>query len=122
METWTFLTNHGHVLLCIAADPEIRLKDVAEKVGITERATQRIVADLLAAGYVSSEKKGRRRYYQVHSALPLRHPVERHNEIGQLLRFITGSPARERKAAGLKRTVAKPGRHASKRAARPQAG
>src|SRR5579883_2624534 len=90
MENWTFLTNHAHVLLCIAADPEIRLKDVAEKVGITERATQRIVADLLAEGYVSSEKVGRRRYYQVHDSLPLRHPVERHNQIGALLRLVTG--------------------------------
>ena len=88
MENWTFLTNYGHVLLCIAADPEIRLKDVADKVGITERATQRIVADLLSAGYLSSQKAGRRRYYKIHSALPLRHPIERRNQIGKLLRLV----------------------------------
>ncbi len=58
METWTFLTNHGHVLLCIAADPEIRLKDVADKVGITERSTQRIVADLVDEGYLKLLKAG----------------------------------------------------------------
>ena len=96
MENWTFLTNYGHVLLCIAADPEMRMKDVAAKVGITERATQRIIADLLSEGYLSSQKKGRRNYYKVNRALPLRHPVERHNEIGQLLRMVKGSSRRER--------------------------
>jgi len=100
METWTFLTNYGHVLLCIAADPEIRMKDVADQVGITERATQRIVADLLSAGYLSSQKKGRRRYYQVHSSLPFRHPVERHNQIGVLLRLVAGPSGSGMKAAG----------------------
>ncbi len=96
MENWTFLTNYGHVLLCIAADPEIRMKDVAVKVGITERATQRIVADLLSEGYLSSQKKGRRNYYKVNGGLPLRHPVERHNEIGKLLLLVDGSARRER--------------------------
>ncbi len=91
MENWTFLTNYGHVLLCIALDPESRMKDVAEKVGITERATQRIIADLLAAGYLSSQKRGRRNYYKINSTLPFRHPVERHNQIGQLLRLVSGS-------------------------------
>ena len=91
MENWTFLTNYGHVLLCLAADPEIRMKDVAAKVGITERATQRIVADLLEAGYFSAEKIGRRNYYKVNSELPLRHPLERHNEIGRLLLLLEGT-------------------------------
>jgi DNA-binding IclR family transcriptional regulator len=90
METWTFLTNYAHVLLCIAADPEVRLRDVAAKVGITERATQRIVADLLSAGYLSSEKIGRRSYYRINRALPLRHPIESHNEIGNLLQLLGG--------------------------------
>lgn len=88
MEDWTFLTNHGHVFLCIAQDPEVRLRDVAERVGITERATQRIVADLVAAGYLVSEKAGRRRLYQIDPELPLRHPVERHNQIGALLALV----------------------------------
>jgi len=95
MENWTFLTNHGHVLLCIAADPEIRMKDVAAQVGITERATQRIIADLLSEGYLSSERVGRRNYYKVHSTLPLRHPVERHNQVSQLLRLVSGSRRRK---------------------------
>ncbi|MBT8196923.1 MAG: winged helix-turn-helix transcriptional regulator [Acidimicrobiia bacterium] len=87
---WTFLTNHSHVLLCIADDPEIRLRDVAVKVGITERAVQRIVAELEAHGYVSHEKVGRRNRYEVHSELPLRHPLEDHLEVGALLRVLTG--------------------------------
>ncbi len=103
MENWTFLTNYGHVLLCIAADPEIRMKDIAERVGITERATQRIVADLLAAGYLTSDKTGRRRSYQVHSALPFRHPVERHNEIGMLLRLVSAPHEAELAAERKKR-------------------
>lgn len=86
---WTFLTNHSHVLLCIAADPAVRLRDVAEQVGITERATQRIVAELEDAGYLSHEKVGRRNRYEVHTGLPLRHPLENHLEIGALLRVLT---------------------------------
>ena len=70
MENWTFLTNYGHVLLCIAADPEIRMKDVADKVGITERATQRIVADLLAAGLLSTGRRGCVRRYRCRPPAP----------------------------------------------------
>ena len=87
-ERWTFLTNHAHVLLSIAADPGIRLRDVAAKVGVTERAAQRIVADLQAEGYLSAEKVGRRNQYQVHPGLPLRHPVEQHAAVGALLRLL----------------------------------
>jgi DNA-binding Lrp family transcriptional regulator len=86
---WTFLTNHAHVLLCIADDPAIRLRDVADRVGITERATQRIVAELEDAGYLSHEKVGRRNSYEVHRSLPLRHPLEDHLEIGALLRVLS---------------------------------
>jgi predicted transcriptional regulator len=89
--SWTFLTNHSHVLLCIAADPDVLLREVAAQVGITERATQRIVAELEAAGYVSHVKVGRRNRYEVHSELPLRHPLEDHLEIGALLRVLTES-------------------------------
>jgi predicted transcriptional regulator len=91
MENWTFLTNYGHVLICIAADPELRIKDIAARVGITERATQRIVADLVGAGYLTTERTGRRSVYKVNKALRLRHPVEQHNEVGQLLRLLGGS-------------------------------
>ncbi len=75
---WTFLTNHAHVLFCIAIDPEVRLRDVAARVGITERAVQRIVTDLQAEGYLTVSKEGRRNRYQLHSERPLRHPIERH--------------------------------------------
>ena len=87
--TWTFLTNHSHTLLCIAEDPDIRLRDIADRVGITERAAQRIVAELEAAGYLSHERVGRRNRYEVHPTLPLRHPLEDHLEIGALLRVLT---------------------------------
>ncbi|HML99586.1 MAG TPA: winged helix-turn-helix domain-containing protein [Tepidiformaceae bacterium] len=91
MERWTFLTNHAHVLLCIAADPGMRLRDVAEEVGITERAAQRIVADLVDAGYLTRTRIGRRNQYQVHPELPLRHPVEQARAVGDLLRLLKPS-------------------------------
>ncbi len=84
-ESWTFLTNYSHVLLSIAAEPEALLREVASKVGITERAAQRIVADLIEAGYLEVEKVGRRNRYRVHADLPLRHPVERKNPVSALL-------------------------------------
>jgi len=89
MEQWTFLTNHAHVLLCIAADPHVRLCDAAARTGITERAAQRIVTDLVAAGYVTRTRHGRRNRYEVHHDLPLRHPIERRNRIGALLGLVT---------------------------------
>ena len=82
---WTFLTNHAHVLLCLAANPEIRLRDVALSVGITERAVQRIVTDLEASGYIEIFKEGRRNRYRLHRELPLRHAVERHRTVAALL-------------------------------------
>jgi DNA-binding Lrp family transcriptional regulator len=88
---WTFLTNHSHVLLCIAQDPDVLTRRIAERVGITERATQRIIAELEQAGYLSHEKVGRRNHYHVHPDLPLRHPLEEHLEIGALLGILTDS-------------------------------
>ena len=87
---WTFLSNHAHVLICIAQEPEIRLRDVAERVGITERAVQRIVADLEEGGYLSRSREGRRNRYEVHADRPLRHPVEAHREVNVLLNLILG--------------------------------
>jgi DNA-binding MarR family transcriptional regulator len=86
---WTFLTNHAHVLLCIAENPDVLLREVAVRVGITERAAQRIVAELESEGYVSHVKVGRRNRYDVHPDRPLRHPLEDHLEIGALLRVLT---------------------------------
>ncbi len=83
--TWTFLTNHGHVLVCIAEEPDIRGRDIADRVGITERAAQSIVADLVAEGYVTRTREGRRNRYQVHPSAPLRHPLEDDHTIGDLL-------------------------------------
>ncbi len=85
---WTFLSNHAHVLLCIAREPEVRLRDVAERVGITERAVQRIVADLEEGGYLTRAREGRRIRYEVHPNRPLRHPVEAHREVSMLLELI----------------------------------
>ncbi len=91
---WTFLTNHAHVLVCIARDPGIRLRDVAERVGITERATQGIVSDLVEAGYVSRTRVGRRNHYAVQDDLPLRHPLEHEQAVGSLLQVVTPTPTR----------------------------
>jgi DNA-binding MarR family transcriptional regulator len=85
---WTFLTNHAHVLLLLAKDSEMRMRDAAVAVGITERAVQRIVDDLAAAGHLSIEKDGRRNRYTVHTEMPLRHPVEAHCSVGGLIRFV----------------------------------
>ena len=92
MERWTFLTNYGHVLLCIAADPSIRLVDVAGLVGITERSAQRIVADLIEEGYLKHSKIGRRNHYEIRADLPLRHPIERENAVGALLKLLCRKP------------------------------
>ncbi|WP_224241853.1 helix-turn-helix transcriptional regulator [Hyalangium gracile] len=86
--TWTFLTNHAHVLLCLAMDPEVRMREVADKVGITERAVQKIVADLEESGYLTRVRAGRRNRYQVHPHLPLRHPIESHQCVDALLALV----------------------------------
>jgi DNA-binding Lrp family transcriptional regulator len=88
---WTFLTNHAHVLLCVARDPDIRLRDVAEFVGITERAAQRIVADLVDAGYLERTREGRRNRYQLNTSIPLRHPLDRDHAIGDILDVLTSA-------------------------------
>ena len=92
--TWTFLTNHAHVLLAIAAEPEIRLREIAERVGITERATHRIVTELGEAGYLKVAKEGRRNTYTVVRDRPLRHPAEQHHRIGELLKVLSHRSAR----------------------------
>lgn len=87
--TWTFLTNHARVLILIAENSDIRLRDIAVRIGITERATQRIVVELEADGYLSHEKEGRRNRYSLHPDAYLRHPLENEIEIGQLIDFIS---------------------------------
>jgi DNA-binding MarR family transcriptional regulator len=82
---WSFLTNHAQVLVCIAHDPGIRLRDIGDRVGITERAAHRIVGELAAAGYVSRERHGRRNRYTIQSHLPLPDPLARGRKVSDLL-------------------------------------
>jgi DNA-binding MarR family transcriptional regulator len=88
-KSWTFLTNHAQVLLCLAETPDIRLREVAETIGITERATQRILAELIDAGYVRSERVGRRNRYTVDRGHAMRHSAQLGHEIGALLEALS---------------------------------
>lgn len=85
---WTFLSNHAHVLLCVAREPDVRVRDVAVEVGITERAVQRILGELEEAGVVHRERRGRRNHYEVDGECPLRHPLESHRTVGDLLALL----------------------------------
>jgi DNA-binding MarR family transcriptional regulator len=85
---WHFLSNHTQVLLCIAANPNVTLREVGDRVGITERAAQRIVADLVDSGYVERERRGRRNHYRVNPAARLRHPAQEGIEIRALLELF----------------------------------
>jgi predicted HTH transcriptional regulator len=87
---WHFLTNHAHVLVCVARDRGIRLRDIATAVGITERAAHRIVSELVDEGYVVRERQGRRNHYQVKTKQPLRHPLAEEIEVGDLLGVLMG--------------------------------
>ncbi len=89
-QAWTFFTNHAHVLFCLAEDPEARLRDIAARVGITERAVQRIVTNLHDEGYIRVEKLGRRNRYQVVRKKPLRHAIEAHCSVDAVLRVVLG--------------------------------
>jgi DNA-binding transcriptional ArsR family regulator len=88
MASWSFLTNHARVLLCIAHDPGVRLRDIAALVSITERSAHDIVTDLVEAGYVIKEKDGRRNRYRVQEHLPLRDPISQERTIGELLELL----------------------------------
>src|SRR5688572_13958228 len=90
---WTFLTNHAHVLLCIARTPDLRMRDLSEQVGITERAVQRIVSELEEGGYLRRTRDGRRNRYQVRAEMPLRHPVESHRRLSALITMVLGDEA-----------------------------
>lgn len=85
---WTFLSNYSHVLICLARDPNMRMREVADRVGITERAVQRIVAELEEAGALTRIKEGRQNRYEIATDLPLRHPLESHRTIGDILRVV----------------------------------
>ena len=85
---WDFLTNHAHVLVCVARDPGARLRDIASAVGITERAAHRIVSELVEEGYLVRERRGRRNHYEVKARLPLPHPLAEEREVGELLELL----------------------------------
>lgn len=85
---WTFLTNHGHVLVCLARSPELRLREVAQRVGVTERAVQRIVADLEEAGFLTRHRAGRQNEYEIDVDRPMRHAVEADSTVGTFLRLL----------------------------------
>ena len=102
MEAWSFLTNHARVLVCIAHDPGVRLRDIAERAGITERTAYGIVTDLADAGYVVKEKDGRRNRYQVQAHLPLPETTTRETSIGEVLAVLvdSGSKRNRQKSGG----------------------
>ncbi|MBN2510609.1 MAG: winged helix-turn-helix transcriptional regulator [Spirochaetales bacterium] len=85
---WTFLTNHAHVLLCLATAPHMRMRDIAQKVGITERAVQKIIADLETEGFIEIKKEGRCNVYTAHMQKHLRHPIESHSYVADLLKLV----------------------------------
>ncbi len=86
--SWTFLTNHAHVLVCLRMDPTLRVRDLADRVGITERAAHRILTDLTRSGYVAKEREGRRNRYRLNLDHPMRHPLERFTPVGDLLEAL----------------------------------
>ena len=90
---WTFLSNHALTLVCLATQPGVRVRDVATCVGVTERAAHRLLCELEEAGYVTRHKLGRRNFYEIDATAPLRHPLERHASVGDLLRPLAERPA-----------------------------
>jgi DNA-binding IclR family transcriptional regulator len=90
---WTFLTNHAQVLVCIAQDPGIRLREISERVGITERAVHRIVVELATGGYITRERTGRRTRYAIRADLSVPDSVASHQSVGALLEVLTGDTA-----------------------------
>ena len=90
MVHWTFLSHHGQVLLCIARDPSIRLRDIGDLIGITERAAHRIVGELVVAGYLERERVGRRNRYTISAQMPLPEAIARDQRVGDLLALLAG--------------------------------
>jgi DNA-binding IclR family transcriptional regulator len=99
MAEWSFLTNHARVLLCVAQDPAMRLRDIAATLGITERSAFGIVDDLVAAGYLEKQRDGRRNRYKIRHDLPLAEPAAHERTIGQLVELLAGESAVARRGA-----------------------
>lgn len=94
--SWTFLSNHAHTLVCLARSPDVVMREVAVEVGITERAVHNIIADLEASGVLTRERDGRRNHYEIHRERPLRHPVEAHCTVGELIDMVVEHSANPR--------------------------
>ena len=95
--SWTFLSNHTHVLVCLAGNEELTVRDIASEVGITERAVMRILSDLDAGGVLERERDGRRNRYRIDVKIPLRHALEQHCTIGDILALVNGSSSSKAK-------------------------
>jgi DNA-binding IscR family transcriptional regulator len=117
---WTLFSNHGHVLLFLANDPQARLRDVAERVGITERAVQKIVRDLQDGGLLNVTKRGRRNRYLINTRKALRHPLEAHRTVGNLVSLMRDGPRKGRQSrtdtAAADATLARPAASAQRSA------
>ncbi|MGI9556835.1 MAG: helix-turn-helix transcriptional regulator [Solirubrobacterales bacterium] len=85
---WTFLTNHGHVLVYVARNPDARIREIATEIGVIERTVQTILNDLVGAGYVTRDRRGRRNHYSVDPSAPFRHPLESDHAVGSLLEAL----------------------------------
>ncbi len=105
MGDWTFLTNHANVLLCMAREPDTRLRHIAECIGITERATHRIVCDLIEAGYLTKHRLGRRSYYEVNIDAPLRDPCQADRHVSDLFQALLRAERGERPEAATSDTL-----------------
>jgi hypothetical protein len=103
MGSWTFLSNHGRVLLFLAHDPGMRLRDIATRAGITERSAYGIVSDLAAAGYISKHRDGRRNRYQIQAHLPLPEPAGSERTVGEVLALLAGAASGRPRAGGRRR-------------------
>lgn len=118
---WTFLTNHAHVLLSVSRDPDSRVRDLADQVGITERAVLRILTELEDAGYLSRQRTGRRNRYRVNPEKPLRHPLSRGHKVAFLLNLVTPVASQRKPTRQPARTRALP-RGASAKRSRTRRG
>jgi predicted transcriptional regulator len=95
VHSWKFLTNHAQILICIANDPGMRLRDISDKVGITERAAHRIVVELGNSGYITRERNGRRNHYTINSDVPMHDPIAGEQSVGRLLEILSAPEATE---------------------------
>ena len=97
---WTYLSNHAHTIFLLWQEPDLRVRDIAARIGITERAVIRIIGELESAGVIRRRREGRRNHYEIDGDTPLRHPLEEHVRLGQLLELLKGPPEAGQEPAG----------------------